>query len=205
MDELIVSTEKQDLFLKRLREKTGESHQELEENPLSKEILSPSVTVIEYQTYIAKLYGFTKACERDIFPQLASVLPDLEERKKSEFIERDLFITGVSKEKIEKLPIYQFNTSGLSEALGIMYVLEGSTLGGKIIYKHISQTLDKDAETGASYFWGYGQKTGILWKTFISALASYAVEENSEEEIISSAVHTFSTIDQWLNKAEINL
>ena len=205
MDELIVSKEKQDLFLKKLREKTGESHQKLEENTLSKAILSPSVKVIDYQMYIAKLYGFTKACERDIFPELALILPDLEERKKSDLIEKDLFTTGVSKEKIENIPVFQFKTSGPGEALGVMYVLEGSTLGGKILYKHINQTLGKDAESGASYFWGYGQRTGVLWKIFISALAGYAVEENCEEEIITSAVHTFSTIDQWLNEAEINL
>jgi len=203
MDELVVSKEKQDLFLKNLREKTGESHKQLEENKYSKAILDPSVKLADYQTYIAKLYGVTRACERDIFPEIASVMPDLEERYKSGLIVKDLANTGVSRVGLDNIPVFQFTTSGIAAALGVMYVLEGSTLGGKFLYKHINQTLGFDGDNGASYFWGYGQKTGMLWKLFISSLVNYAVEENCEEEIIASAVQTFTTIDNWLNEADI--
>lgn len=203
MDVFVVSKEKQDLFLKNLRDRTGESHKNLEENHYSKAILNPGVTLAAYQTYIAKLYGVTRACERDIFPEIASVLPDLEERYKSGLILKDLANTGISRVSIDNIPVFQFTASGIAKALGVMYVLEGSTLGGKILYKHIHQALGLNDENGASYFWGYGQKTGMLWKIFVSSLAVYAVEENCEDEIISSAVQTFTIIDSWLNEAEI--
>jgi heme oxygenase len=45
----------------------------------------------------------------------------------------------------------------------------------------------------------------MLWKNFISTLVSYAVENNCEEEIITSAEPTFSSIDKWLNEAEVTL
>lgn len=205
MDELIVSKEKQDLFLKKLREKTGESHTRLEDNFYSRAILSPAVKLSDYQTYIAKLYGVIQSCEVDIFPKIASVLPDLSERYKSELIVKDLVGTGISRGKIVKFPIHKFLASTTAEALGVMYVLEGSTLGGKILYKHMNHELGLSHENGASYFWGYGEKTGILWKNFISTLAGYAVGENCEEEIIASAIQTFTTIDKWLNEAEINM
>jgi len=205
MDELIVSKEKQDLFLKKLRERTGASHTGLEDNIFSKAILSPTVNLADYQIYIAKLYGIMRSCEVDIFPKTVSVLPDLNERYKSDLIVKDLIGTGIPKEKIVTFPIHKFSASTTAEALGIMYVLEGSTLGGKILYKHINQELGLSYENGASYFWGYGQKTGILWKNFISTLAGYAVEENCEEEIIATAIQTFTTIDKWLNEAEIKL
>ncbi|SEI75229.1 heme oxygenase [Dyadobacter koreensis] len=203
MEEIVVSKEKQDLFLKNLRKKTDESHKRLEENRYSKAILDPSVTLADYQTYIAKLYGVTRACERDIFPEIASVLPDLEERYKSGLIVKDLANTGFSRIAIDNIPVFQFTTTGIAKALGVMYVLEGSTLGGKFLYQQINHTLGLNSETGAAYFWGYGQKTGMLWKRFISSLAEFAVEENCEQEIIKSAVHTFTTIDKWLNEAEI--
>lgn len=205
MNELTESREALDLFLKNLRERTGKNHKQLEENRYSKVILDPAVTLADYQTYIAKLYGVTTACERDVYPALGAVFSDLEERYKAEQITKDLLETGISKEKIAVLPVYKFRFSTVAEALGMMYVLEGSTLGGRVLYKHINQTLGLTEENGASYFWGYGAKTGILWKNFISTFTAYAVENNCEEEIITSAEHTFSIIDQWLSEAEITL
>jgi heme oxygenase len=132
------------------------------------------------------------------------LLPDLGERYKSQSILEDLKNTGLSQDQITDLPVSGFRPARLAEALGAMYVLEGSTLGGKILYKHVNEFLGIDQQTGASYFYGYGQQTGVFWKRFIAALADYAVEEDCGLEIISGAVSTFTAIDHWLNSAEIN-
>ena len=161
------------------------------------------MTLADYQTYIAKLYGVTLGCERDIFPQLKALFPDLNERFKSGLILKDLASTGISGTFLANIPVFQFGTSGVAEALGVMYVLEGSTLGGKILYRHIQNVLGLDFENGASYFWGYGPDTGIFWKTFVSSLSTFAVEENCGEEIISSAVQTFTAINNWLDEADV--
>lgn len=204
MNESVVSREKQEMFIKNLRGQTSESHVKLEENQYSKAILDPAVTLSDYQLYIAKLYGVTKGCETDIFPAIISVLPDVGDRFKSQMILDDLLKTGFSEDQADSLPVYKFNITSTADALGAMYVLEGSTLGGKILYKNINQALGLNEETGASYFYGYGQQTGFLWKNFITTLANYAVEENCEQEIILSAVSTFNMIGHWLNETEIN-
>ncbi|MEO6685436.1 MAG: biliverdin-producing heme oxygenase [Dyadobacter sp.] len=204
MNESVVSREKQEIFLKDLRGQTSESHVNLEENQFSKAILNTTVIMSDYQRYIAKMYGVSKACENDIFPIISTVLPDVAERYKSQMILNDLLKTGFSKDREVILPVYKFNISSEAEALGAMYVLEGSTLGGKVLYKHISQVLGLTEQTGASYFYGYGQQTGLLWKSFITTLTNYAVEENCEQEVISSAVATFNVIGHWLNETEIN-
>ncbi|WP_353717451.1 hypothetical protein [Dyadobacter sp. 676] len=53
-------------------------------------------------------------------------------------------------------------------------------------------------QNGASYFWGYGARTGDLWKTFISFLTQFAREPEEREEVIASAKKTFTIIDRWL-------
>ena len=204
MNGLTVSKENQEAFLNNLRQQTKESHNHLEENYFSKAILEPTVSLANYQTYIAKLYGVVSACENDVFPAVAMLLNDVDKRHKSDLIRNDLQNTGLASTLIKNLPVHHFTFSSTAEALGIMYVLEGSTLGGKILYKHINSVLGFNAENGASYFWGYGPPTGTFWKTFITLLAAYAVEKNCEKEIISSAIQTFMTIDHWLNEAEIN-
>ena len=203
MNELTVASENQKLFLTNLRQTTAKSHKQLEENYYSKAIQEPSVTLQNYQTYIARLYGIILASEHDVFPVLTSLISDIGQRYKADFIVNDLTNTGIPISEVKDLPVYNFTVSSAAQALGIMYVLEGSTLGGKFLYKHINKILGLNAENGASYFWGYGQQTGPLWNNFITIVSNYAVEKNCEDEIIASAVQTFSNIDLWLNKAEI--
>ena len=199
MNEVSVFEKDQESFIKTLRKETAESHQNLEDNPLSKALLDPDVTLADYQAYLSKLYGVTVACENQVFPELASVLTDLSERYKAHLIEKDLIATGFTEEQIKGLPIHQFHFSGLSEAIGIMYVLEGSTLGGKVIYKHIHEKLGLTPESGAAYLWGYGTQTGTLWKSFVSTLIQVAVENNGDPRIIDSAKMTFTEINKWLS------
>ncbi|MGZ5285453.1 MAG: biliverdin-producing heme oxygenase, partial [Kaistella sp.] len=52
-----------------------------------------------------------------------------------------------------------------AEAFGILYVMEGSTLGGNMIAKQLSKNPDFQ-EVTFSYFRCYGDKTGSYWKSF---------------------------------------
>lgn len=200
MSEATAFNTEQDLFFKRLREETAESHQKLEHNPLSKAILTPSVSVQDYQTYLAALFGVTIACEDQVFPAISHIITDLAERYKSSLIIDDLLATGFTEAEIDALPVYRFEFSSVAEALGIMYVLEGSTLGGRILYKHIHEVLGLTSENGASYFWGYGTQTGNLWKSFISSLTQFVDEHDERDGVIGSAKKTFTIIDNWLGQ-----
>ncbi|MDR6808375.1 heme oxygenase [Dyadobacter sp. BE34] len=200
MSEAAALDTEQELFFKRLRQETAESHQKLEDNPLSKAILSPSVSEKDYQTYLAALFGLTIACEDQVFPAISHVITDLPDRYKSRLIIDDLLATGLSEAEIDALPVYRFEFSTAAEALGIMYVLEGSTLGGKILYRHIHEVLGLVPENGASYFWGYGAQTGNLWKSFISSLTQFVDENEERDGVIDSAKKTFTIIDNWLGE-----
>lgn len=194
----------QDLFFKRLRQETAESHQRLEDNPLSKAILTPSVSIGDYQNYLAALFGVTIACEDQIFPAISHVITDLGERYKSRLIIDDLLATGLTESEVDALPVYRFEFASVAEAMGIMYVLEGSTLGGKVLYKHIHEVLGLTPENGASYFWGYGAQTGNLWKSFISSLTQFVDEHAERDGVIGSAKKTFTIIDNWLELSRTN-
>lgn len=172
----------------------------MEHNPLSKAILTPSVSIQDYQTYLGALFGVTIACEDQVFPAISHIITDLTERYKSSLIIDDLLATGFTEAEIDALPVYRFEFSSVAEALGIMYVLEGSTLGGRILYKHIHEVLGLTSENGASYFFGYGAQTGNLWKSFISSLTQFVDEHEERDGVIGSAKKTFTIIDNWLGQ-----
>lgn len=84
-------------------------------------------------------------------------------------------------------------------AIGIMYVVEGSTLGGRFILKNIQDALGYDETNGASYFAGYGNKTGSHWKKFLKELTDFEKQTNLENEIINGADYGFRIIYEHLS------
>jgi heme oxygenase len=62
--------------------------------------------------------------------------------------------------------------SGLPEALGSLYVLEGSALGGRFIAAHVRRHLALTPTHGAAYFHGCGAGTAARWREFQLLLAA---------------------------------
>ncbi len=92
--------------------------------------------------------------------------------------------------------------TNLSQAFGCLYVMEGSTLGGKFIYKVVKDTLHFEHTTGASFFYGYGADTGAKWKAFGQSLTEISSQynNNTDTDIIQSANNTFVLFKNWLEQ-----
>ena len=85
-----------------------------------------------------------------------------------------------------------------AQVIGCLYVLEGATLGGQIIGRHLRQNLNLSPENGAAVFNNYGERVWQMWKAF-SAMANEQAEIlKAVKEIIASAVNTFTKFDTWL-------
>jgi heme oxygenase len=68
-------------------------------------------------------------------------------------------------------------------ALGALYVVEGSSLGGQVIYREVQRRLGLDARSGAAFFFGAGAQTGVAWKEFTVMLD----QQISDPELAASA------------------
>jgi heme oxygenase len=90
----------------------------------------------------------------------------------------------------------QFNTP--AQVLGCLYVIEGATLGGQIISKHLLANLGLGPDTGAAFFNGYGAESGHQWQSFRLFLTGNAEAMDQDDEIVFSANDTFKTLGQWL-------
>lgn len=187
------------MFLEKLRKATGPSHKALEEIELSKNLVTNLLTREAYILYLKRLYGVVAPCEQHVYPVLKDIVSDIEERKKSALITLDLQKLGITNEPelLSKDDLLSL-TQNIDTAMGCLYVLEGSTLGGNIIFKNVQQTLHIDSDTGAAYFSVYGANVGKMWKSFLDMFTSYAVTTGNEEEIINGAVRTFGEIEKWM-------
>lgn len=188
-------------FLERLRSGTSLSHKKLEELPLSLSIINPDVTYEEYILYLDRMHDVVKDAENTIYPVLYPFIPDMAHRSKVYLLESDLENLGHIKKYSQKPLSGNLKENTVAFAFGIMYVLEGSTLGGRFILKNITAALNLDENNGARYFSGYGNETGSRWKKFLSAMTAYESETASGQEIISGADFAFAAISNHLKTA----
>ena len=194
------------MFLQSLRSRTAHQHNLLEQTTASKNLLGPQVTAADYAAYLSLLYGFVKGFENIVFPLLQRSITDIEERRKTHLLVSDLNKLGIDEAGIAAIPDHFFAEVYHSHAtaLGGMYVLEGSVLGGAFIYKHLRATLGIEATADkAMYFTAYGPETGSRWKNFLHTfcLASSGVEE----EVIISASQTFSILHHWFDNTSVKI
>lgn len=110
---------------------------------------------------------------------LGHIVPELEARWRTPLLERDLAWLGLHPPPPLAPPLLpELTTTG--EALGSLYVLEGSTLGGHVIARRLRQSLGLTPARGAAFFGARGSSLGPMWTAFIGALAAY-VEGRSDD------------------------
>lgn len=188
------------MILQKLKEQTSAQHIALEESKLLSHFGNKTIDLTIYKAILKKFYGFFLPMEErlDSFLQLPFFLPDYPSRRKSSTLAADLRHLGINP---NDLPICTAlpQLADLAQAFGCLYVLEGSTLGGRVITKILHEALQIDERSGASYFNGYGAFTGDKWKLFCQTLLQYGEQGGKEEAMIEGANATFSTLTKWLN------
>ena len=187
------------LILKRLKQATSERHAALEgQLPL----LDPCLSREDYHQLLGRFFGYYAPLETRLLalPWPDEIGFDYSGRHKTPRLEQDLIALGETPETLAQLPRCQDlpEVLTLSNLLGCLYVIEGATLGGQIITRHLLINLGLTPETGAAFFNGYGEQTGAHWQTFCKMLTDLTEETSSDEEIIASANRTFETLGQWL-------
>ena len=181
-------------FAQKLKVETSAMHQELENLPISNAIVKEEVTKEDYLRYLHLMHDVIKDIETSIFPLLYAEVDDLPKRIKTPLIEQDFASLGYTKPQYPPLFKSLNMQTSTAFAMGVLYVIEGSTLGGRVIYKHIHKLLGIDSNSGAAYFAGYGEETGLFWKNFITTLVAYEKNHNTSEKIIEGANYTFQAI-----------
>jgi heme oxygenase len=123
---------------------------------------------------------------------------DLAARSRAPLLEMDLRALEAAERRpcaeCEKLPRLETRADGF----GCLYVLEGSTLGGQIISRHLEQSLGITRDSGGLFFRGYGEETGLRWREFGAALTAFAADQGRHDEIVTAATATFQTLREWL-------
>jgi heme oxygenase (biliverdin-IX-beta and delta-forming) len=184
-----------------LKENTKTDHQQLEKKMVA--CIRSVKTVKDYTNLLGLFYSYFGGLELSINQHLdTTTLPDYATRRKTGALVNDMTAMGASIPALaigDELPAI---TSHF-EALGALYVIEGSTLGGSIISKMMAQQLQLTGGTGLSFFNGYGDGTMGKWQTFKSVLDD---ERNAahRDSIINTANQTFVKFGHFFDRGSLS-
>jgi len=189
--------------LQDLRAGTAELHIALEKRlPFFSDTLDTQAFVRLMQAY----YGFYLPLESALLRSGAMPADfELAPRLKAPTLRADLHALGVSADTLQNLPQCQplpiIDSS--AACLGVLYVLEGATLGGQILRREISSRLGLEADNGAAFLDIYGAATGRRWRDFIEYLGSRPMSAAERAAVVTAAQTTFSCFERWLESREV--
>lgn len=188
-----------------LRAATRQLHRKLDERGCMRRLVAPDLRQAEYVEILAAFWGFYAPLEEDLARVTASPAwaPWATGRRQAGRLARDLAFFGRG---IGALPRCEKVTCLKSETdlPGVLYVLEGSALGGQVISKCLNRSLALTPETGAAFFFGDGAGTRARWHDFLACLHVWAAPK-TEDEIegpAAAARETFRALSLWLDHAE---
>ena len=126
---------------------------------------------------------------------------DYSKRRKAGLLVDDLLRLGLATSEIDALPSCVLLPEPETEAgaIGCLYVLEGATLGGKLISRHLKESLAITRLNGGSFYDAYGARVGMMWKDFCDAANRYCGSQVDRcANAIAGAVDTFQAFERWL-------
>lgn len=185
-------------FSQKLKNATAAAHTELESTALSRQLLQPDLSVNRYREYLEKMYALNLFTEEQVAPDIADHVPDLAARSKTAWLQHDL--QQLNTPLPDALAYAEVRLENIAEKMGWYYVVEGSTLGGRVILKTLRLNLPPDIfENATLFFNGYGDNTGKYWKNFLARLEQFAQTPEARESVIEGANKAFNQIKKAFN------
>jgi len=182
-------------ILARLELETAEEHAAIE---AATRIMRPDIGLPDYREYLERTYAFYRPVEQML--ERVGVWPALEldasARVKLPALSHDLLELGSDPSALPVFAAMPQLGGGLPEAVGCAYVLEGSTLGGRVVSRHVQTRLGPHVPH--CFLEAYGADTGDRWQAFRAALRWFADSREVESRVVAGARQTFESFTRWL-------
>ena len=176
----------------RLRSATHPTHESLDQSIMAAE---PFESLENYGLFLKVQHGI----HRDVEPlfktaALANLFPGLKERSRLEAVEQDLADLGMKVPGYSDLPATSTSAQlGIPEAIGWLYVIEGSNLGAAFLLKY-ARKMGLSETHGARHLAEPPEGRAPYWKAFKGALNAVRLTEAEEARAVAAAETAFARV-----------
>lgn len=174
-----------------LKTQTKTLHDQTEKKFQSHQIFEKTFSLEQYKKLLLGNYFLIKNMEDQVFSTFSNKLSqelNLNERRKLSAIEKDIQNLQLAQKTSEN----SIKVKNQEEAFGMLYVMEGSTLGGNVIAKQLSRNSEFQ-NVSYHYFGIYGEETGAKWNNFKSIL-DREISEDQFEQVLNAAKKAYELL-----------
>ena len=178
----------------RLRQDTARQHERMH-------VLMARAEPFANRKAYARFVGVQYLFQRDLEPMqgepaVQAAVPGLRARERAEAARADLQDLGEAEPEAPP----PFARPGMPQALGWLYVSEGSTLGAAFLLKEVQQKLGLDATFGARNLAAHPEGRAVAWKRFITALDAAQLSPAEQDAVVAGARAAFARFELLLQR-----
>lgn len=190
------------MLLNFLKQGTEDIHKITEDKNLAKYILDHSISIEDYNTLLTINYNAYTTIEQALVQKKSKfdeILHPFIDTGKSERLLHDIKKMDSNKHNnlISNPNSSKYTIHSQFEAIGALYVIEGSMLGGLLINKHLSKCTQLKEVNAFSFFSHDPKATLNRWKTFCSTINQMNFDHTEKETALVSAKKTFSIFNEY--------
>ena len=159
--------------LRSLRDVTHDAHVRINHHPFLSDLIRPGFSIRSYKRLLGAYFHIYEAIEReiDVFVQAHTTDLQYDSRRKLSWLRADLQYLNVGPSATPRCGTLSHGLAPIPDVgalIGTLYVIEGATLGGQVISRHLHRHLGLSASAGARFFNGYGDEatTQQQWQLF---------------------------------------
>lgn len=171
------------------RHGTRDLHERIETSPLFSCLMTDAVSIAEYVRALQGLHQFYSEIEPSLLAGIKQHLPDSVYLARLNLLEKDLFNLGFASDSTSHTSVTQ--PHGKAQTLGMLYVVEGSTLGGQIISRHLIGKLGVHVKDALAFYTLDGHLNPNHWGKLKIRFRENLVSPSEIEESIASAREMF--------------
>ncbi len=187
--------------LRELRTATAAEHDRVE---TSLALMDPHLDRDRLVAVLGRLHAFWRAADAGLDAWAARHPADAaalrwDRRRRAGLYAADLAALGASPALGDRpaLP----DVAGTDEALGRLYVMEGSTLGGTLIDRHLATLPGLAGGPRLRSFSPYGEDTGAMWAAFRRVTRRHVAGGGDAGRVVGAARGTFAVLADWCTPA----
>lgn len=186
-----------------LRHETSETHARLHTHALFADLFAGTLTRADYTRLMTRFWGFYAPLDTAIASTIAAGLPNVQHYEyvpRAPYLACDVVdLTAVALNSAE-IPQCKRVSEIVTPATlgGVLYVIEGATLGAAQIDRAAKRLLGADGSNGRR-FWAWGRaQNKYRWAMANSYLEHLAAQGASASDITLGAELTFAALADWL-------
>ncbi|MGT2549973.1 biliverdin-producing heme oxygenase [Acinetobacter geminorum] len=180
----------------RLKQETAAEHERMHQLMSKAKVFSSKE---KYAQFTLSQYYFQREIEH-LFEKegVAGLIPDLDIRGRSKQALADLNDLGIQPNGQQ----LQSENVQLPEALGWIYVSEGSTLGAAFLFKEAQKHLGFSETFAARNLAAYPEGRAKVWKRFVQALDETGFDQIQQDRVVQGALDAFGYFGQALDQLD---